>query len=98
MSASKPSMPNERQLAGEYNASGTWQRLWHGLALLSQSVMMKCHRLTHISLDFFPCAASRNTSVEIRGIGGKASLRWLDDDQVFFHCLLPVLLSHSPSD
>src|SRR5258708_7436254 len=51
---------------------------------------MERNGFSHVLFDLFARPASRNTSGKIGGVGGKTSLRWLNDYQVFFHDFKPA--------
>src|SRR5258707_12717861 len=62
-------------------------RLGDRLAVFPQSFKVQLNRFPDIALDFFHGPAGRDTSGEIRDVGGKIVCTMLDNDRVLFHTL-----------
>src|SRR5258708_20597575 len=65
-------------------------RFRYRLTFFAQAVNVKSNRLAHILLNLLTSAPSRNAAREIRRIGRKTRVRWLDNNQILFHGLSPA--------
>lgn len=64
----------------------------HFLAFFAQAIEMNGDRLTHVFLNFIARAARRNTSRQVRRVGGKARVRWFNHKEIFLHFFSPACL------
>jgi len=59
-------------------------RFGHRLAFLAQVIQVQRERGAQVAFHFVARAARRNTTGQIRGIGGIARSRFFDHDEIFF--------------